>query len=248
MDEPVQFTIDGNDPGPAKRATDTDAAVEMEKMRHVLTEKAAVQNELLQARREHAAVHLEAVDAGMTRASQAFQQAWESGDASQMAQSQREIAALEVRRANTQAVAERLERTPTVPTDPVEAFAHGRSAEAASWIRSHPEFVLNERKAAKLAAAHSDALAEGVAPDTAAYFEHINTFVGEGGESRRRRGGDSETLRVRVGTPKYGERLGANEVRMTPGEYKAATETLVWNYDSPDGKYKKIRHSVWKNT
>jgi hypothetical protein len=133
----VQYSIDGYDAAPAKRHTDTDA--EMEKTRSALREAAAWKNELLQARREHAAVHLEAVDAEMTRASQAFQQAWETGDAQQMAQSQRDIAALEVRRANTQSVAERLDRTPPVPSDPVEAFAEGRSAQAQAWIRDHPD-------------------------------------------------------------------------------------------------------------
>jgi hypothetical protein len=245
MDEPVQFTIDGNDPAPsapAKRATDTDAAVEMEKTRRALTDAAAWKNELLQARREHAAVHLEAVDAEMTRASQAFQQAWETGDASQMAQSQRDIAALEVRRHNTRAVAERLDRTPPVPTDPVEAFAAGRSSEAQAWIRSHPEFVINERKGAKLSAAHSDALAEGITPDTPQYFEHVNGFLGieGGGAGRRRRSSDSggEIRRVIV-TDNPNKQLGRGEVRMTHGEHRAATETLTWNYDSPDGKHKR---------
>jgi hypothetical protein len=239
-DEPVQFTIDGNDPAPsapAKRHTDTDAAAELAATRRVLTEKAAVQNDLLQARREHAAVHLEAVDAEMTRASQAFQMAWDAGDAAQMAQSQRDIAALEVRRANTQAVAERLDRTPAAPTDPVEAFAEGRSAQAQKWIRDHPQYVIDGRKSAKLAAAHNDAIAEGVVPDTPEYFSHINTFVGiEGaGAARRQRSSDNATLRVRVTADP--SKLAQGEIHMTPGEYKAATETLVWNYDS--GEHKK---------
>jgi hypothetical protein len=239
-DERVQYSIDGDD---AARHTDANAAADMEieRTRRVLTEKAAVQNELLQARREHAAVHLEAVDAEMARASQGFQQAWENGDSAQMVERQREIAALEVRRHNTQAVAERLDRTPPVPTDPVEAFAAGRSSEAQAWIRSHPEFVINERKGAKLNAAHSDALAEGFAPDTAAYFKHVNGFLGldeGGGAGSRRRGSGSETLRVIV-TDNPNKPLGRGEVRMTRGEYKAATETLSWNYDSPDGKHKR---------
>jgi hypothetical protein len=235
MDEPVQFSIDGNDPAPAH--TDTDAAAEMEKMRHVLTEKAAVQNDLLQARREHAAVSLDRIDTEAERATQAYQQAWENGDAAAMAASQREIAALEVRRHNTQSVAERLDRTQPTPVDPVEAFAAGRSSQAQDWIRSHPDYVLGGRKTAKLQAAHSDAIAEGITPDTADYFSHVNRFLGidGGGAGRQRRGGDSSTLRVIVGAPKPGERLARNEVRMTPGEYKAATETLTWNYGPQKG-------------
>jgi hypothetical protein len=135
MDEPVQFSIDGYDAAPA-RHTDTDAAGEMEKTRRVLTEKAAVQNDLLQARREHAAVHLDRINTEAERAAQDYQQAWENGDSAKMVESQREIAALEVRRHNTQAVAERLDRTPPVPADPVEAFAAGRSADAAATQNS----------------------------------------------------------------------------------------------------------------
>jgi hypothetical protein len=185
-------------------------------------------------------VHLEAVDAEMTRASQAFQAAFESGDAAQMAESQRQMAAIEVRRHNTQAVADRLDRTPPAPTDPVEAFAAGRSSQAQAWIRDHPQYVLNERKTAKLQAAHSDAIAEGISPDTADYFSHVNRFLGidGGGAGRQRRGNDGEIRRVIV-TDNLNKQIGPGEVRMTRGEHKAATETLVWNYDSPDGKYKK---------
>jgi hypothetical protein len=216
-DEPVQYTIDAGDPAPAKRATaaDTDAAGEMEKTRSVLREAAAAKNEVLLARREQAAVHLERVDAEMERASQGFQQAWESGDAAQMAASQREIAALEVRRQNTQAVAERLERTQPQLTDPVEAFAAGRSSQAQDWQRSHPEYVINERKNAKLSAAHSDAIAEGITPDTPDYFKHVNGFLGldeGGGAGRQRRGSDNTILRVRV-TDDPNKQLAPGEVR-----------------------------------
>jgi hypothetical protein len=240
MDEPVQFSIDGYDAAPPKRHTDTDAAAEMEKTRRALTEAAAVKNELLQARREHAAVSIEAVEAEAARASQGFQQAWEAGDAAQMANYQRDIAALEVKRNIAHATAERLDRQPAVPTDPVEAFAEGRSAQAQAWIRDHPDYVLNGRKSAKLNAAHSDAIAEGIAPDTPEYFAHVSRFVGlEDGDARsRQRGGGGEIRRVIV-TDNPNKQIGPGEVRMTRGEHRAATETLTWNYDSPDGKHKR---------
>jgi hypothetical protein len=219
--------------------TDTDAAAETEKTRRVLSEAAAAKNELLQARREQAAVHLEAVDAEAARASQGFQQAWEAGDAAQMADFQRQVASLEVRRNIAQASAAQLDRTPTVPTDPVEAFAAGRAPQTQAWIRDHPEFVLNERKSAKLQAAHSDAIAEGIQPDTANYFSHVNRFLGieGGGAGSRRSSRDSggEIRRVIV-TDDPNKTLGRNEVRMSRGEYKAATETLVWNYGPKKGE------------
>jgi hypothetical protein len=54
MDEtPVQYTIEGDAPAPAKRhtAADTNAAAETEKTRSVLREAAAAKNELLSASR-----------------------------------------------------------------------------------------------------------------------------------------------------------------------------------------------------
>jgi hypothetical protein len=234
----VQFYIDGNAPTPS--APDTDAA-EAERTRHSLREAAAWKNELLQAKREQAAVHLERINTEAERATQAHQQALEEGDFARAAEAQREVATLEVRRANTQSVAERLDRTPAVPADPVEAFAEGRSAQAQDWIRNHPDYAMGGRKTAKLQAAHSDAIAEGIAPDTKEYFKHVDQFLGidGGGAGSRRRGSDSETLRVRV-TDDPNRQLEPGEVRMSKGEYRAATDgSLTWNYDSPDGKHKK---------
>jgi hypothetical protein len=241
-DEPVQFTIDGNDPAPAKRHTDTDAAAEMEKTRHALTEANAARNELLQARRERAAFSLEAVDAEAERATQAYQQAFDDGDAARMAQTNREIAAAEVKRAHTQNVVAQLDRAQPVPLDPVEAFAAGRSSQAQKWIRSHPDYVLGGRKTAKLSAAHSDAIAEGITPDTPQYFRHVETFLGlDGGVAgSRRRGSDSDgEIRRVIVSDDPNKQIGPNETRMTKGEYTAATETLTWPHDSPDGKHKR---------
>jgi hypothetical protein len=239
----VQYSIDAGNPAPA-RHTDTDAAGEMEKTRAVLAEKAAVQNDLLQARREQAAVHLDRINTEAERAAQDYQQAWENGDSSKMVESQREIAALEVRRHNTQAVAEHLDRTPPVPADPVEAFISRCEPKTAAWMRAHPDDARilatdpTSRRAAKLMAADNDAKSEGYVAGSADYFEHVETFLGlkDGGAGRRRSSNDSGTLRVRV-TSDPNKTLAPGEVRMSPGEFKAATETLVWNYDS--GEHKK---------
>jgi hypothetical protein len=138
----VQFFIGDDDAAPAERHTDTDAAVEMEKTRHSLREAAAWKNELLLAKREQAAVHLDRINTEAQRAAQGYQQAWENGDSAKMVEAQREIAALEARRYNAQATAERLDRAQPQPIDPVEAFAEGRSAQAQDWIRSHPDYVI----------------------------------------------------------------------------------------------------------
>lgn len=60
-----------------------------------------------------------------------------------------------------------------VPADPVEAFASRLTARSASWVRSHPEFVTDPAKNRKMIAAHELAVADGIQPDTDAYFTAI---------------------------------------------------------------------------
>jgi len=52
-----------------------------------------------------------------------------------MADAQREIAALEVKRNNAQAWAAQLERTQPLVTGPIEAFAARRSPQAQAWLK-----------------------------------------------------------------------------------------------------------------
>jgi hypothetical protein len=99
--------------------------------------------------------------------------------------------------------------------------------------------VLNERKLAKLQAAHSDAIAEGIEPDTDAYFTYVNSFLDLDGAGAGRRSSSSSAtgaapLRVRV--TNNPNKVGPGEVHMTPGEYKAATETLLWPHGPNKGQ------------
>ena len=78
---------------------------------------------------------------------------------------------------------QRTEPTRTVPSDPVEAFLERCTAPTAKWLRAHPDeakaLALNDvRRGAKLSAAHSDALAEGLSADTPEYFGHVEKFLG----------------------------------------------------------------------
>lgn len=142
------------------------------------------------------------------------------------------------------------ESIPRLPADPVEAVAQNRTPEAAAWLRAHPEYVLDERKAAKATAAHHDALANDLEPDSPAYFDHVEKFIGlrNSGNSRRGRGdgGSSDgvegsggaapvTVLKRGEAPVPGTRL----VKMRRSEYEAATQHLTWGYDDPHGRFKK---------
>jgi len=57
--------------------------------------------------------------------------------------------------------------------DPVEHFASQLSPRSADWVRRNPNFVTDRRLNQKMIAAHTIALADGYAPDTDEYFEHV---------------------------------------------------------------------------
>ncbi len=58
-------------------------------------------------------------------------------------------------------------------SNPVDAFAARLTPRSADWVRAHPEFVTDPAKNRKMIAAHELAVADGIAPDTDAYFEAI---------------------------------------------------------------------------
>ena len=137
------------------------------------------------------------------------------------------------------------------PTDPVEAYVQGRTEQTANWLRQHREFVVDPRKNSKLTAAHHDAVAEGLSPDTKPYFEHVEKFVGitpvTEGDDVARPGAAKKAASVRpvapvTGSARSGGAVGGNEVRLSSREAEAANDgTHVWNYDDPSGqkKFKK---------
>lgn len=64
-----------------------------------------------------------------------------------------------------------------VPSNPVEAFAARLTARSADWVRAHPEFVTDPSKNRKMIAAHELAVADGIVPDTEAYFEALEATL-----------------------------------------------------------------------
>ena len=67
-----------------------------------------------------------------------------------------------------------------VPTDPVEALASQLSPRSASWVRAHPEYARDPRLQQRMMAAHNLAITgeSPLAPDTDAYFEHVEGTLG----------------------------------------------------------------------
>lgn len=145
---------------------------------------------------------------------------------------------------------------PVTPTDPVEAYAAGRTEQTANWLREHREFVIDPRKNQKLTAAHHDAVADGLSPDTPEYFDHVEKFIGlkkadvvekvvTEGDDVQRPGAKKPAVRQVApvnGSRGTGGAVPTNEVRLSAREAEAANDgTHVWNYDDPSGqkKFKK---------
>jgi hypothetical protein len=195
-------------------------------------------------------------------AEQAYVAAFEKGDSVAMGKAQRQIANAEARavrldearadleyrkkQAPTEAQDVRRAEPRQAATDPVEAYLEGRSDPAKKWLRNNPQFITDGRKNAKLTAAHYSALGEGITADSPEYFEHVESFVGL--KSNGANGGQPQPKKrpsvpvAPVHQSSGGTNGGSREVRLTPGEARAAQDgTHVWNYDdsSPQKRFRK---------
>lgn len=204
---------------------------------------------------------LDAAQAEADAASQEHQAALEAGDFAKATAAQRKIAKAEAKivrleeakadlEARKTAVPEKtIEVAPAAPVDPVEAYISGRTEPTANWLRSHKEFITDTRKNAKLTAAHWSAVGEGLQPDSADYFSHVETMLGlkekpvEKVEPKVEGKTQRKTPTVApVNASGGGMNGGTNEVRLTKAEAQAATDgTHTYNYDdpSPQKKFKK---------
>lgn len=71
-------------------------------------------------------------------------------------------------------------QAPTRNVNPVEAFASQLTPRSAAWVRSHPEYVTDQRLNQKMLAAHNLAVADGIRPDTDEYFAAVEGTLGVG--------------------------------------------------------------------
>jgi len=167
---------------------------------------------------------------------QRSQEALDYGNFDKMAEATAEIAALETRRAQLQQQEQHLERIPVPPADPVEAYCANRTAPTQQWLRSHPDFVTDRTKNARLTSAHWAAQAEGIAPDTAQYFEFVEKKVGIRG-GRASGGSDGGGAAVVKHDPNTHVMNGGRNVYLTQGEAERADDgSIIWNYGPNKGK------------
>lgn len=135
----------------------------------------------------------------------AYAQAMQQGDFQRAAQISEEVSdnkakLLQLSNGLEAMKAKPKEAPPPAHADPVEAFAAQLSPRSADWVRAHPEFVRDPAKTRKMIAAHELAVADGIAPDTDAYFAAIE-----------------ETLRVRTKAvqPTVDEDASASAAKVT---------------------------------
>jgi hypothetical protein len=171
-----------------------------------------------------------------------YRNALEAGDIDAQAGAQARLAEVEARRVRLLEHEQALRNSPVIPADPVEAACAGLSERSAQWLRAHPDYVLDQRKNAKIRAAHFDAVAEGLQEDSPEYFAHVERHVGLGdGAKNARSGGDHSGARpaakIDRNNPNTHVMRGGAEVFLTKGERERATDgTLTWNHGPKRGQ------------
>ena len=214
-----------------------------------------------------------AVDAGLSSAKTeadaaeaAIAVSMQEGNWTEVAKQQRRLARAEAESVRLNEAKVDLETTKIAPrpapqvetrqqeVDPTEAFIASRDTATQAWLRDHADDAKilatnsNPRRAAKINAAHSDAISEGLQEGSKDYFDHVEKFLGMKKEEPKVEKPNGE-VQVKAHTRKAssapvapingsgGVSEGGTEVRLSKGEVAAATDgSLVWNYPDPTGK------------
>ena len=112
-----------------------------------------------------------------------YAEAMQAGDYARAAEIQQEMASNEAKRLQLENGKAAMEAAPRQEpprqqvTDPVEALASQLTPRSAEWIRRHPEFARDQRMFNKMIAAHNLAVADGIQPDTDAYFAEVESTL-----------------------------------------------------------------------
>ena len=259
-----------------KRRTIAEATADLTRQYEEMKTRAANEEQLRQAAEARAQQHAreahiaraQAVDSRLNEAQSAITaaeaeaaqaeadhaKALEEGNFAEVAKANRRLtqAVTDIRQYNEmKAQLETAKKEPEPPpSDPVEAFIANRTQASATWLRAHRDYVTDEKKRAKLTAAHWNALGEGETVDTSQYFENIERFLG----MREPPAPPIEAPPVAAAPPPKpkpkappvapvtataGGTSGGSEVRLSKGEVAVATDgTHTWAYDDPSPQKK----------
>lgn len=241
-----------------------------QRARDAAQEAARARDEAAKARTETVESNINSVSSAM-EAAQALAEAAENeyaaamdaGDHKGAAKAQRKMADasyrigrleegkadLEARKAEPAQTRQEPTRAVPVEADPVERALANVTPRTAAWLREHKEFVTDPKLNKKANAAHASAIAEDYIPDTDAYFDFCERFLGIKEEpAARTEQRQQPTTRTRTAMPAApvsreggsSNGSGGQAVTLTPGEQRAATDgSVVHNWDDPNGKFKK---------
>jgi hypothetical protein len=223
----------------AYKMEDPADAAAVARAREAFADRNEAFNELRSARVDQAAARLQNVAAQTDIEEAAAARALEYGNWDDHARHQRRLSELAVARADAERAKNYFESQPVYERDPVEALIQSKSSEpeTVAWLRAHPADALalatnsDPRRAAKIQAAHHAALGEGHAAGTKDYFRVVENYLGGGGSSsggNARQSGQRTVHVVRRG------QAASGEDQLTPGEYRAATEDVLWGREGGD--------------
>lgn len=216
------------------------------------------------ARQGMATRETEAINAGLaaaetegSAAEAEFQAAFDAGDSKRMAEAQRRMSRAEARKLRFDEAKYELEarqaepepkeqpRQPAPPADQFDTYLGQFTPKTAAWLREHSEWVKDGKKNARLQAAHYDAVANDIAPDSDEYFTHVEQMIGL--QEAPKTNGTKPAPQARRGPPAAppvsggsGGAGGGNEVRLSKVEASAAIDgTHVWQaHDLKAGRIK----------
>lgn len=215
-----------------------------------------------QVARQDAHAHTKAtIDSGIAAAKseadaaqQAYETAFESGNAKETAKAQRRLADaaadlryLQQAKADLAEAPAPRQSEPKPAADPVEEFIGRHTAPTQAWMRAHKDYLTDPKKNARMQAAHFDAVANDHQPDTEAYFDHVERKLGLKTDQSAAQDPPKVERRPTAPVAPSGSAPGAMNggkvsVTLTRGELAAAEDgTHTWNYDdpSPAKKFKK---------
>lgn len=214
------------------------------------------------ARQGMATRETEAINAGLaaaetegSAAEAEFQAAFDAGDSKRMAEAQRRMSRAEARKLRFDEAKYDLEsrqaepeqpRQTAQPADQFETYLGQFTPKTAGWLRDHSEWVKDGKKNARLQAAHYDAVANDIAPDSDEYFTHVEQMIGL--QEAPKTNGTKPAPQARRGPPAAppvsggsGGAGGGDEVRLSKVEVTAATDGITHVWGAHDLKAGRIK-------
>jgi hypothetical protein len=220
-------------------------------------EIAEVRKEVTSSQLDTVLSGIQAAEAEATAAEREYVAADEAGDMPAKARAMRKISGAEARiQRLKEAEGDLKDQVATKPaprqetrqqpnTDPVEQFTQGMSSKSAAWIRAHPDCVTDPKKNARMLAAHNLAMADDIAVDSPEYFERIEAGIMPAKKVEAEPQPKQVNIRpsapvAPTGNSGGGMNGGGQTVTLTRREVEAANDgSICWNYNDPNGKFKK---------